>query len=94
MPFYKGETARVITPKPFSFDITGYTITTYVRKPDATIVTKSGSIVDATTGQHSWTTASTDINAKGAYWSHSKAVSGSTVRYNEPEVFYVEDVLT
>lgn len=93
MIHYKGETGKVITPAPLGWDITGYTITVYVIKPDLSMLTKSGTIVDAGTGQVSWTTLSTDINAEGQYSQQVKAVNGTIVRYAPAELFSVESVL-
>lgn len=89
MTVFKNET-RVLYPPPFDFDITGYTITTYLLRPDATTVTKSGTITDATTGQTSITTVSTDLNQTGQFVWQSKAVSGGTTRWAPAGDFYVE----
>ena len=92
---FKGESAKVIYPIPLPFDITGYTITVYVRKPDASLLTKTGTIVDAASGQISWVTDNSGANLSivGEYISQVKAVSGSIIRYMEPETFKVDDTL-
>lgn len=93
MIYFKNEVGRVIYPKPLPFDITGYTITVYITKPDASIVTKSGTIVDAASGQISWTVASGNIDTVGEYFQQVKAVSGGTTRYGEAETFKVEAII-
>ncbi len=91
--FFKDELGRDIRPSPLGYDITGYTITIYIRKPDTTNLTKSGTIVDATTGQVKYASTSGDLSLVGEYFTQVKAVSGGTTKYGPIESFYVEDRL-
>lgn len=52
-----------------AYDLTGYTVTIVLIKPDGTRTTKSGSLdADPTTGKAYWTTtASSDLDVKG-WW--------------------------
>lgn len=94
MTYFKGNKGIVVYPTPLQAVITGYTITVYITKPDATLVTKSGSVTSGTTGQTSWTTAATDMDIVGKYYQQVKAVSGSSViLYGPIEEFRVEDTL-
>lgn len=92
--YQKGEVGLVIPLQlPLEENISGYTVTMYVRKPDGSTLTKSGTIVDSATGQVSWTTSGTDIGSVGEYIQQAKYVSGGTTKYGPMETFYVDDVL-
>lgn len=94
MIHYKGETGKVIQPSILGVDVTGCTITVYVLKPNGTtLLTKSGTIINASTGQVSWTTISTDIDTVGEYHSQVKTVNGGVTLYYPAETFKVDDVL-
>lgn len=94
IPIYqKGEIGLVIPLTPLGEDITGSTITIYIRKPDTTVVTKSGTIVDAITGQVSWTTVSGNTDTNGEYIQQAKYVTGGVTKYGPMETFYVDDTL-
>jgi hypothetical protein len=93
--YHKSELTRVIsmTPLGTGTDISGYTITVYVRKPDATVLTKTGTLDDGPTNQVHWTALTTDLSLVGEYLMQAKAVSGGTTVYGPAETFYVEDNL-
>lgn len=91
MAYHIGDIAVVIAGQPTTFSLAGATLTVYVLKPDgSTVLTKSGTIVDATTGQWSWTTASGDFSDGGTYSVQLKAVTGGVTRYADPELLYVD----
>ncbi len=93
MVYFKDEVARDIVPSPLGFDITGTTVTIYFQNPAGTPLTKTGSIVDATTGQVKYTTTASDsvLASVGEWFMQVKVnISTTTVRYGPIENFYVE----
>jgi len=93
MIYYKGEQNRDINPSPLGFDVTGMTISIIFYRPNLTTITKTGSIVDAATGQVKYTTTAADtvLDTLGEWMMQVKATNGTpTVKYGPLENFYVE----
>jgi hypothetical protein len=93
MIYFKGEVNRDINPSPLGFDITGTTVTIYFQRADGTKLTKTGTIVDATTGQVKYTTTAGDtvLDTVGEWIMQVKVnISTTTVKYGPIENFYVE----
>lgn len=91
--YHKGVVNEDIVPSPLGYDITGVTVTIYFLKPDGTTtVTKTGSIVDATTGQVKYTTAAAgDLDTVGEWQCQVKVnISTTTIKYGPVETFQVE----
>lgn len=94
--YHKGEVNRDIVPTPLGEDITGVTVVIYFMRPAGTVLTKTGSIVDATTGQIKYTTTAGDtvLDTVGEWQCQVKVnVSTTTVKYGPVEIFQVEDNL-
>lgn len=94
MIYFKGEVARDIKPTPLGFNITGYTVTVNFQRPDGTTLSKTGTIVDTTTGQVKYTTTAGDtvLDTVGEWLMQVKVnVSTTNILYGPVENFYVEE---
>lgn len=94
MTFFKNEVGRVIRPSPLGFDISAYTISVLFQRPAGTTITKSGTAVDNTTGQVSYTTTTSDtvLDTLGEWLMQVKLTTGGgSALYGPLENFYVEE---
>ena len=77
-----------------AWDISGGTVTLYLKKPDGTLLTKGATLTSPTTGQADYICLTTDLDQDGDWVKQWKVVAGGLTMWTDEETFTVESNLT
>lgn len=69
-----------------TWDITGATVTLYMRKPDGTLLTKTAAVTDGDAGVAEYTTSTTDLDVGGPWELTWKVVLGGVTVLSPPQI--------